>query len=76
MSKSISPLLSYDRFGWYWQPKSWLENMSPTDARKATENTTGIDQQGKALLAQAILREKKEMQAAQAMQFMLDALRK
>lgn len=34
----------YDRFGWYWQPESWLSNLSAQDVTHATTSSTHISQ--------------------------------
>ncbi len=73
-SKLISPTLSYDRLGWYWQPKSWLENMSPADTKKATVKSTGVKKQGKALLENAVKQEKANKQNEHVMRSLVDSL--
>ena len=73
--KSITSVLSYDRFGWYWQPKSWLENLSPEDVKKASVSSTGIDRQKRVLLEQAAKQEESDKQTAQTMKYMVDSLR-
>ena len=51
--RSIVSTPTFDRFGWYWQPAQWLENMSPKDARNATVKTTNIEAQSQEIKNQA-----------------------
>lgn len=60
MSNSkFSPVYSFDRFGWFWQPEKWLKNMSAADARQATVKSTGTAEQ-KSALQEAVSKSKKE----------------
>lgn len=42
----------FDRFGWYWQPSDWLQQMSARDAIKATEQAINIQFLKETLLLQ------------------------
>lgn len=51
MTNNISPTPDYDRFGWYWQPAKWLEEMSPQDVTDAVTSSTHINQKQTAIKA-------------------------
>lgn len=66
----------FDRFGWYWQPASWLEHMSSQDAITATKQAIDIQVLAKTLLQQVAKNEVEAAVQRRAMQQMLNSLEK
>lgn len=66
----------FDRFGWYWQPASWLEQMSWQDAVTATKQAIDIQALEKTLLQQVAKNEVEAAVQRRAMQQMLNSLEK
>lgn len=64
----------FDRFGWYWQPIAWLEQMSAQDAITATKQAIDIQPLEQALLLQAAKHEAQAAAQHNAMQQMLNSL--
>ncbi|EKE84412.1 hypothetical protein [Idiomarina xiamenensis] len=68
------PIASYDRFGWYWQPADWLQQMSAEDALTATRQSLHLSAQQQALQAQAAADEQHAEAQRLAQQRLLDSL--
>ncbi|MDP5135012.1 hypothetical protein ORJ04_03500 [Rheinheimera baltica] len=64
----------FDRFGWYWQPAAWLDNMSPQDALKATQQAINIQPLEQSMLRQAAEDEHQAAAMFTAQQDMLNSL--
>ncbi len=64
----------FDRFGWYWQPACWLEQMSWQDAVTATKQAIDIQSLQKTLLLQVAKNEAEAAIQRRAMQLMLNSL--
>lgn len=65
---------TFDRFGWYWQPASWLEGMSPQDVTKATTQATNIDKREDNILKENATQKKKYEAYSSAQQEMINSL--
>ncbi len=75
MSKSQDhDVAVFDRFGWYWQPARWLEQMSWQDAMAATTQAIDIQSLQKRLLLQVAKNEAEAAMQRKAMQLMLNSL--
>ncbi|MFC4656198.1 hypothetical protein ACFO3I_14375 [Rheinheimera marina] len=64
----------FDRFGWYWQPASWLAEMSPADVTAATKKAIDLSPVSRELLASAALNRADAKATRLAMQLMLNSL--
>ena len=64
----------FDRFGWYWQPASWLQQMSPQDAVTATRQTIDLAAMSAALQSEAALQQQRAAAKRSVMQHLLDSL--
>ncbi len=64
----------FDRFGWYWQPAGWLQQMSPQDAVTATRQAIDLAATSAALQSEAALQQHRAAARRSVMQHLLDSL--
>lgn len=64
----------YDRFGWYWQPAQWLQNMDAQDAVDAAAQAINIKAKGAALQLQAKHQQQRAAQQRQEQTELLQSL--
>lgn len=64
----------FDRFGWYWQPASWLQQMSPQDAVTATRQAIDLAAISAALQSEAAQQQQRAAAKRSVMQHLLDSL--
>ncbi|RVU33573.1 hypothetical protein EOE67_16280 [Rheinheimera riviphila] len=64
----------FDRFGWYWQPASWLQQMSPQDAVTATRQAIDLSPITAALQSDAAQQQQRAAAKRSVMQHLLDSL--
>lgn len=64
----------FDRFGWYWQPATWLQQMSPQDAVTATRQAIDLEAISTALLSDAAKQQQRAAAKRSVMQHLLDSL--
>lgn len=64
----------FDRFGWYWQPASWLQQMSPQDAVTATRQAIDLSAIAEALQSAAVQQQQRAAAKRSVMQHLLDSL--
>jgi len=68
------PVAVFDRFGWYWQPASWLQQMSPQDAVAATRQAIDLAAMSAALQSDAAQQQQRAAARRGVMQHLLDSL--
>jgi hypothetical protein len=64
----------FDRFGWYWQPASWLQQMSPQDAVTATRQAIDLSAITEVLQSEAVQQQQRAAAKRSVMQHLLDSL--